>query len=633
MTERFGNLKSWIGASLRRRLVVVLSLVLVVASLVFLGMFVGIYSNRLAAERSAVSMQVNQLLQVSLENAMLKRDIPGLRRIVERLGQQEQVMGVTILNPTGEVRFASDRSRIGEIWSASSGDLCPDCEPAEMLAPVAVFTDDQDGRAILRSVNAVQNQAPCVTCHGPIGDNPVNGVLVVDYDGQDIKNAALQSTLALSGSGLVVLAAGIGAIWFALRSSVLQPLGQLTDASRDLAKGVLSTRIGYSGDDELAELSRDFDHMASALETGHRQLEHRERFLQALIDAVPDGIRLIDRNFKVKRANRAYLDQVGLPPDQVIGQPCYASSHKRTTPCPATLVTCPLHEFGQGALPLTCRHQHIRGDDNQPFMVEVSANSLDVETPDGRERLVIESIRDLSKEMAISHEQKLSELGLLAAGVAHEIRNPLASMRFGLQAIRQGVDVEGNGEMLEHLQLVDDEIEECITVTERLLKLSTPPSDQPELVSIDHIVDDVLSLLNAEAEANHIDVRIEIEPCLRVIAADADMRMLVFNLAQNAFHAMPKGGRLSIEGRKIEDFVHLAFSDDGVGIRPDDLPKIFDPFWSRRADDVRGTGLGLSICRAIVERCHGRFEVTSHPDEGSRFLVIMPSADVASAVA
>ena len=633
MIERLNDLMSWIGASLRRRLVATLGLVLIVASLVFLGMFVGIYSNRLAAERSAVSMQVNQLLQVSLENAMLKRDLPGLRRIIERLGQQEQVMGVTILNPAGEVRFASDQALIGETWSASSGDLCPDCEPAEMPTPVAVFTDDRDGRAILRSVNAVRNQAPCVTCHGPISENPINGVLVVDYDGQDIKNAVLQSTLALSGSGLVVLAAGVGAIWFALRRSVLQPLGQLTDASRDLAKGVLSTRIGYPGDDELAELSRDFDHMASALETGHRQLEHRERFLQALIDAVPDGIRLIDRNFLVKRVNRAFLDQIGLPAEQVIGRPCYASSHKRTTPCPATMVTCPLHEFDRGALPLTCRHQHVRGDDGQPFMVEVSANSLDVETPDGRERLVVESIRDLSKEMAISHEQKLSELGLLAAGVAHEIRNPLASMRFGLQAIKQGVDVERNTDMLEHLQLIDDEIEECITVTERLLKLSTPPSDQPQLISIDQVVDDVLSLLNAEAEAHGIEVRIAIEPCLRVIAADADMRMLVFNLAQNAFHAMPKGGRLAIEGLKVDDSIHLAFQDDGVGIRPDDLPKIFDPFWSRRADDVRGTGLGLSICRAIVDRCHGRIEVTSHPDEGSRFLVIMPSAETASAVA
>ena len=103
--------------------------------------------------------------------------------------------------------------------------------------------------------------------------------------------------------------------------------------------------------------------------------------------------------------------------------------------------------------------------------------------------------------------------------------------------------------------------------------------------------------------------------------------MVVLNLMQNAFHAMPNGGSLAVTGRVSGARVHLEFSDTGVGIEPGRLEQIFDPFHSRRADGVSGTGLGLTISLAIVKRYHGDITVESDVGKGSIFTVVLPNAD------
>lgn len=148
-----------------------------------------------------------------------------------------------------------------------------------------------------------------------------------------------------------------------------------------------------------------------------------------------------------------------------------------------------------------------------------------------------------------------------------------------------------------------------------------------ELVSLTDIVPEVMSLLNAEAEFSQVRVETALEEGLRVLAADNDMRLLVLNIAQNAFHAMPHGGELRIIGRIVGSHVVLVFDDTGVGIRPEDMRRIFEPFWSRRADGVRGTGLGLAICREIVNRAKGRIEVSTEVGQGTRFTISLPCAD------
>jgi signal transduction histidine kinase len=262
--------------------------------------------------------------------------------------------------------------------------------------------------------------------------------------------------------------------------------------------------------------------------------------------------------------------------------------------------------------------------------VEVYAAPMRVSQKGREQLLVVESIRDLAQEVKFSHEQKLSELGRLAAGVAHEIHNPLAAVRMALHAAEQANTAEqpDRTQVSDYLTLVDQEVEKCSEVTERLLKLSVPPPEQQELVNVDRVVDETLKLLRWEAETRSVSMRLCTEGApLRVLATDSDLRMVTLNLAQNACHSMPRGGSLTVRCQRADSRIEVHFDDTGVGIDPRDRLRVFEPFFSRRADGIRGTGLGLSITKSIVENHRGTISVDGEPGHGSRITVSFPDAD------
>lgn len=610
-------MRDWISARLDRKFLVFLGIEMLTASLVFLVLFLGLYYGQLSRERAQASAQVNRVLQTALENAMLKRDLDGLRDIVFYLGQQENIRRVTIINPQGEVRFSSIPQTINSIMPP---------EPGGFRETHTRFLVDEFGREVLRSVNPVHNREPCNRCHGPIAEHPVNGILIVDYDAHNLRRSATRTGLALMASGGLVVLAALGGMWWMLRRQVLAPLTRLREASHGLSNGDLTVRVGELGNDELAELGRSFNAMASSLQDSLETVRRQEAFLQAVIDTVPDGIRVFDDSFRIVKVNDSYCRQMGRRREEVLGTCCYASSHGRTAPCPATLVACPLVEMRRDGQPLKVIQQFL-GPDGAPMPVEVHCAPLQL--ADGR-RFYIESVRDLAADIRFSHEQKLSALGQLAAGVAHEVRNPLASVRLALQGALRSAEEGGLNvaELAQYLRLVDGQVDKCIDVTDRLLKLAVNTSGALQLVSVNPAVAETLSLLGWEAETNRVSLRTILDPDEpRVLTNDGELRMVVLNLAQNAFHAMPGGGALTVRTGHRDGMVELEFHDDGAGIKPEQQGQIFDPFFSARADGAGGTGLGLTICRTLVERWGGGIAVQSEPGQGATFTVRLPAAE------
>ncbi|HNR84735.1 ATP-binding protein, partial [Ottowia sp.] len=227
-----------------------------------------------------------------------------------------------------------------------------------------------------------------------------------------------------------------------------------------------------------------------------------------------------------------------------------------------------------------------------------------------------------------SQEQRLSTIGLLANGVAHEIHNPLASIRLALQAILRGLRNGGmdRPEMVDYLELVDREIDRCVLTTQRLMQMSQAPTQALQPVRLVTAIDDVLALLREECRARGVQVRVSGVPeSERVRGDEAELRQVLVNLVHNALHAMPQGGRIDIEGAASDDGarLRLAVRDSGCGIALADQPLIFMPFFSRRVDGQRGTGLGLAICKATMERFGGAIEVQSTPGQGSTFTLTL----------
>jgi PAS domain S-box-containing protein len=620
-------------ARLERKLAIGLTALLIVVSTAFLGLFVVAYRTAMEEERARVSVEVGGALRLALENAMLKKDLDGLTSIVGRMAELESVLRVLVLNPSFEVRFASDSGLIGQTLDLDPA-LARGTEVSTAYSGVMVEAPVRGGVVELpavRAVTPVPNRPPCEGCHGPASEQPINGLLLVDIDAGELRRTALATTTYLSLSGLAVTLLALAAVSLFLRREVLRPVERVAAASRALQGGRLDARAGLVGDDQIAGLGRAFDDMAEKLDGTIAALGRRERLLQAIIDASPDGIRVIDADYRVIKANTSFARQQGLEPDAILGRPCYASSHNRSEPCAPTMVTCPLYELQRAPRPIKCRHLHQRPD-GSTLAVEVTAARLAAGVVEGEGTWIVEVIRDLQAVAMISQEQRLAEIGQLAAGVAHEIRNPLGAIALGLKALRRELPPdESSAQTLGgYVDLVEDEIDMCIKATERLLALSVPPSERPVLLELEPIVRDVMALLTFEAEQCGVTVEFVFAPRpLRVVARDAEVRMLVLNLAQNAFHAMPAGGRFSITGRLADECVELVFADTGCGIEAADLGRIFQPFFSRRADGDAGCGLGLTICRSIVDRYAGSIEVTSRPGSGTVFTVSLPAADAA----
>jgi signal transduction histidine kinase len=613
----FGGLRTWLERSLAGRFALGTALGLVVSSVVFLILFVGMYRQTLEHEKAAAVVQINSLLRSSLENAMLKRDLDGLRFIVERLGTQDGIAAVFITNPAGEVRFSDDRGLLG---SAYGRERVGDLEPSTW------FLTRPDGREVLRSRVPVRNRAECRECHGPADVNPINGILYVDYDASALRRQAWTSTLALMGSGALIVLLNLAGGWWFIRRFVISPVQRLSLAADALGRGDLGARAGIAGSDELAQLGASFDRMAARLEEKTRRLRDHERFLQDLLDAVPDGVRILDADYRVVACNRSYRRQAGLPLEGEITQPCHVLSFGRDTPCPPTVVLCPLREVLAQRETVKTVQQHAASD-GRTLDVEIHAAPVHLRRDGEEQLLVVESIRDLATQVRYSHEQKLSELGKLAAGVAHEIHNPLAAIRFALHAARSAAQGGQTDDAIEHIDLVDHEIDKCINVTERLLKLSMTSSAESEIVDVNTAVGETLSLLRWEAEQLGVAVALEPDPAApRVLARESDLRMIALNLAQNALHAMPGGGALRVRTAQVGDQVQISFEDTGAGIAAEDLERIFDPFFSRRADGAQGTGLGLPISRSLARSFHGDITVDSRVGAGSRFTLQLPEA-------
>ncbi len=617
--------------SLRNKFLLGTAAGLLTLSLALIGLAAALYQHQLTQERSQASREVNRLLQAALENAMLKRDLPGLRGIVTQMGRQTGVRGAMIVAPNGEIRFASDPAQLGQTFPLRAYGLCLDCPPQTPAAALSTrFTLDAKGHEVMRSLNPVANKPSCTGCHGAAKANPINGILVVDYDAVPIRRQAILSAMSLAGmGGVLLLATLLGGAWF-IHRYVLLPVARLADASRELAAGHMESRSHLSGHDELADLGHTFDLMAENLQNLIRRTREQEAFLQALVDAIPDGIRVIDsENFRIVLDNQAYRDQIGLLPAQShAGTPCHVSSFGQATPCPPSMVFCPLHEIGKNGQPCKSLMNFSRAEGGSR-QVEVFAAPLLAQVEGVEKRFIVESSRDLAKLLKFSQEQKLAEMARLATGVAHEIHNPLASIRLALHAMLRATELDAAlpAVMREYLQMVDGEIDRCINVTERLLKLGMPPPATVQLVAVNPAVEDTLSLLAWEAGDGKVVITTQLEiPTPRIFATDSELRAVVLNLAQNALHAMPDGGTLCVSTRHDGEQVEIVFEDTGVGITAEDAPHVFEPFFSHRADGLSGTGLGLSICRSIIEGYDGKIEFDSRPGRGSRFVVRLPEA-------
>ena len=228
----------------------------------------------------------------------------------------------------------------------------------------------------------------------------------------------------------------------------------------------------------------------------------------------------------------------------------------------------------------------------------------------------------LANELA--REKHLSSLGQMAAGLAHEIKNPLGSIKGSAEII--GDDFPEGSRKREMVHVLLKETDRLNGVVEDFLNFARPRAIERKPARIDSIVEDVLSQVEIDARSNKVSILRRFGESIPTVLVDGEKLHQVFlNLALNAVAAMPGGGTLTVEIRRrlVEGrpCIAVTFIDDGVGISPEDMERIFDPFFTR---SQRGTGLGLSISHTIVQNHGGHIEVAAGQPKGTRFSVVLP---------
>lgn len=444
----------------------------------------------------------------------------------------------------------------------------------------------------------------------------------------DDRYLTIKQGIKIVGASSILLVIAIILVWFLMRRWVLAPLNNLSIVSNEVSFGNISKRVTLNDKrffiDEIDILSNAFNTMLSKLEQSIKEIREKETFLQSLIDSIPDGLRVIDKDYNIIVANREYYRQVGRNKQC---KKCYAASRGLDHPCPDTLFTCPLREILENGKNNVKAIQQFSSHPNR----HLSINAAPLYHNNNDTPLVVEVIRDLSDDIKFSHQQKLSSLGFMATSVAHEMKNHLGSIRIITERLLDKYYAErpNDDEEKQLMNLVYKQLVECINVPERLLRLARYSDDELLEINCLDSIKDVIALLDYEAK--HKGIAIEVEATssnISVLGYEADFKMIIVNMILNAIKAITQSGIIKIEISEYRRNVIIKISDNGRGIPADKLSRIFEPFYSEGKDNRNGgTGLGLSIVKSIIEKFRGSISVASENGNGTCFTMKFPNPD------
>ncbi|MFQ5457800.1 MAG: nitrogen regulation protein NR(II), partial [Myxococcota bacterium] len=292
-----------------------------------------------------------------------------------------------------------------------------------------------------------------------------------------------------------------------------------------------------------------------------------------------------------------------------------------------------LHE-----VPLTLRNRAIR---------YISLTCSAVTNLDGQRLGVAAVFKDMTGirelERRARHADGLALVGTLAAGIAHEVKNPLGGIRGAAQILRQGLAERENGEgtLTECADLVVAQVDRINRLIEELLDLSSPKTLRLGPVNINRVLDDLIRLVRADGGNEAIRFKPTFDPSLPPVRGDAERLTQVFlNLLQNAVEAVrghAPAGRVRIisevdldphPGRadhSPQPMIAVEIQDDGAGIEPGDLEKLFTPFFTTKS---QGSGLGLTVSHKLIADHGGSIRILSTPGKGTRVRVVLPAEDL-----
>ncbi|HEX8847348.1 MAG TPA: response regulator [Pyrinomonadaceae bacterium] len=375
---------------------------------------------------------------------------------------------------------------------------------------------------------------------------------------------------------------------------------------------------------------RSSDSLAKEVERRTAEAEAQRRFTEAIIDSLPLSLYAVDRDYRIVAWNRnRELGGQGIPRGAALGRNIFkVLTRQRRDVLEAEFSRA----FATGEIERI--EQEATGADGETHHWLVSKIPMRAGGDENVTHVITvgeEITQRVEANRAVARAEKLAAVGRLAAGVVHEINNPLATISACAEALesrlREGAfdsspEVE---DLREYLSLIRNEAFRCKSITNGLLDFSRTRAGEHLPVNIAEVINSASRLVAHQKRGERIEIEVEVADDLSPVSGDeGQLQQAVIALATNAIDAMPEGGRLTFRGRNENGSVIIDVSDTGVGIPLENLTKIFDPFFTTK-EVGRGTGLGLAVCYGIVAEHGGRLEVQSAVGAGTTFTISLPA--------
>jgi two-component system NtrC family sensor kinase len=354
-------------------------------------------------------------------------------------------------------------------------------------------------------------------------------------------------------------------------------------------------------------------------ENMHAELLRSRNTLRALFDNLPSGLYIVDPHYNLVAVNLSRARRAGQTPKLLVGQRCFSALHGRAEPCRGCRVGETLDSGGS-----TLRNERRGGEDDLTEW-EISTYPILDEAEQVVQAIMVE--QDVTErrrlEGVLVQSEKLAAVGQLAAGVAHEINNPLTAIIANAQLLQRGLP--RNNDLQESIELILRAGERATQVMRNLLDFARKEQYHLAPTDVNDTVQRALALVQHELVSRRI--QLEFVPALELPLVEASQDHLLgvwLNILLNAIDALDvESPRLRIVTCQAGETVHVSIADNGRGIPAERLERIFEPFYTTKTSG-RGTGLGLSVCRQVIKQHGGQILVESQVGVGTEFTVVLP---------
>ena len=365
--------------------------------------------------------------------------------------------------------------------------------------------------------------------------------------------------------------------------------------------------------------------LESDLQVRMREVQEQKRFTETVLDLLPLGLYVIDRDYRITVWNRKReTGMQGVSREEAIGRTIFDILHRQ----PEDVVRREFDEVFQ-----TGKTQQFQTESSASGALRTyRLSKIPIRDEAGTVTHIItigEDITDwVEAREAVAQSEKLAAVGRLAAGIMHEINNPLATIAACAETM--ALDAKTTAGDPEYLKIIESEVQRCKKIIDGLLDFSRPRAQEREPLQVNTVVERALFLLNHHARFKQLTVQAELGTELaNVHGSSEQLIQVMIALLMNAADAMPQYGRVLVRTRSAPrgaKHVVIEVQDEGTGMTRHEVARIFEPFYTTK-EPGRGTGLGLAICHGIVADHGGRIEVSSELGKGTRFTVLLPTEE------